>query len=491
MWGWMLDCLTKWLVADGVPSSSPPAAASAAGQTHSVAPVDMGQAQQVLHRVSELTTAVAEDVGQHQDNIQNINIQLSGVAHGDAGAVAELVCKLLTVNQDLQGRLERAELKLQAHSRQLQDVVAVARTDGLTNLMNRRALDEELQRCLTEFRRRGRAAALLMLDVDHFKRFNDTHGHVAGDCALIHVADMLRAQSRETDIVARFGGEEFAVIFQGTTAAAVRQRAEAVRAAIGAMPVNFDGHNVRITASGGLADAGYGDDISGWLKRADAALYAAKGNGRNCSYWFDGAGLARNEQAPRETAPTAAAEPLANGGREAAAELAAEAFADTTFVREVSRRIAEWRRGGAAFTLMLARLDHPADDAGSEEDGTGPQAIRTAHRIARESVRDMDLLTQWTRDGIAILLPGATANDTKIVARRLHATLARCDAAASGKETLSLSIGIAEGVEGNDANRVLQRAYLALAAAQLAGSGNIYIHDGVTTVGLRTNAAVR
>jgi len=506
----VLNCLKQWMnpPALGGPAlpgeaTAPPATSNDQQHQEAAAPElareDLKRAGNLLRHAGELTTAVAEEVGQHQSQIQTINVELAGVAEGDASAVAAVIGKLLTANRDLQSRLERAELKLQAHSRQLQDVAVAARTDGLTGLMNRRALDEELRRSLAELARRGRTAALLLLDVDHFKRFNDTHGHVAGDEALKYVADSLRSHARESDIVARFGGEEFAVIFAATTASAVRQRAEEVRAAIGQGRVLIEGQEVRITASAGLAQMEPSDDIGDWLKRADAALYSAKDDGRNCAFWQGPTGLARIGPPPARPIDAAISEifdhanrsPRSN--RECAAELAAEAFADTTFVLQVGRRIAEWRRGGATFSVILARLaGTPEAEAETETNSPRQRAIRAVLQLARGCIREMDVLTQWTSHGLAVLLPGAAVAETRVAARRLHAALAKCEAPADRPtHKLVVCTGIAEGIEGNDANRVLQRAWVALEAAELAGPGTIYVHDGLKPLALNLSAAAR
>ncbi len=490
---WMLHCLRQWI---GSGKSGLPAAVAESPAADAPPPAlsgeELRQAQTTIGRVSELASRVAEEVGQHQSHIQDINARLAGVAQGDAGAVAAVIGKLFEANRDLQTRLERAELKLQAHSRQLQDAVAAARTDSLTGLMNRRALDEELRRAAGTFQRRGRTAALLLLDVDHFKRFNDSHGHVAGDEALKYVADVLRTHSRETDVVARFGGEEFAIVFAVTSAAAVRRRAEEVRAAIGRGRVVYEGRGLQLTASAGLAETASDEDITQWVKRADAALYAAKNHGRNCSFWSGPAGLEQIElsQLREQSTELNFDEPCSRPQRECAAELAPEAFADTSFVQQVGRRIAEWRRGGATFSVILARLASGCDPSG-EESARKP-AMRTLMQLARDSVREMDVLTRWTSDGLAVLLPGASVADTRVIARRLHAAVARhepFDGPAACQ--LALSTGIAEGIEGNDAHRVLQRAWLAVESAVSAGPGSICVHDGLKTLAINPPALAR
>lgn len=438
---------------------------------------DLAHAQQLLDRVTELTAGVAADVGQHNVSIQNLNKELAATDVKDVQLVADVVCKLLLVNQQLQERLERAELKLQAHSRQLQDAVSAARTDALTGLMNRRALDEELQRALRDLRDRGRPCALMLLDVDRFKQFNDTYGHVAGDEVLVYLADTLRAHARDSDVVARFGGEEFAVLFLATSAEAVCQRANELRRQIGEGKITIEGQVLRVTASGGVAGALPGEDAAAWIKRADAALYAAKNNGRNCGYWNTGETI--------EPIPAQVVEPVHEAevpDAASAPHLAVEAFSDTTFVREVSRQIAEWRRGGSTFSVALVRRCCDENPGWVEPEKIQQAGNRALLQVGRQCVRDMDLVTRWLSDGLAILLPAATASDARRVSRRILDALSRIERSVDELPEMTVCIGIAEGIEGNDANRVLQRAWMALEAAREAGKGTMFIHDGIRTV---------
>lgn len=458
---------------------------------HAQVVVQVEKVNAVIGSVSDVTSAVAADVGQHNVNVQAISAELKNVAKSDPSAVAAIVCKLLLANQDLQGRLEKAEDTLQNHSKQLKEAVISSRTDGLTGLANRRLLDEELRRCLVELQGQGRPAALLMLDVDHFKRFNDTYGHVAGDQALIHVAEMLRSQARASDIVARFGGEEFAVVFTGVQSKTIKERAERLRLAIGGKTLLCDGKELQITASAGLAEAMGDDTVSDWIKRADAGLYAAKRAGRNRAFMDAGEGLEPLDNSPPE--PSDEVSSICDTNRvvnETAADLAAEAFADTTFVPNVAKRIAEWKRGGATLTVVLAELD-ASTGASDEEPAEGSRPIRLALQWARGCVREMDVVSKWKKRGLAILLPCTSAADAKTVARRLHNALAQHAAAKGGEEAISLSVGIAEGIEGNDAKRLLERALMAMEAARKCGPGETCVHDGVKTVGVKKPVAGR
>lgn len=153
----------------------------------------------------------------------------------------------------------------------LAQVEALARTDALTGLPNRRAWDEHVEAELERARRHGDPLTLAMVDLDHFKRFNDAHGHVAGDELLAEVADVWRGALRAGDVLARYGGEEFAVLLPGCTTDEAVVLLERLRAAT---PRGE-------TCSVGMATCEPGDSAATLGARADAALYEAKRAGRD------------------------------------------------------------------------------------------------------------------------------------------------------------------------------------------------------------------
>lgn len=156
--------------------------------------------------------------------------------------------------------------------------------DPLTGLFNRRYMEESLQREIATARRKERQLGLAMLDVDHFKRFNDTFGHDAGDMLLREVGELLIHRSRAGDIACRFGGEEFVMIYPEASPDVVIKLAEEIRQAIHDMQVQHFGRALgQVTASLGLAFfPQHGQTTDALLRAADKALYAAKGAGRNC-----------------------------------------------------------------------------------------------------------------------------------------------------------------------------------------------------------------
>ncbi|MFZ9887915.1 MAG: diguanylate cyclase [Myxococcota bacterium] len=155
-------------------------------------------------------------------------------------------------------------------------------TDPLTSCLNRRALEERVRSELAYQSRSRRDFAVFVVDLDHFKRINDEHGHAAGDSVLVHTASLLQKLVRPSDVVARYGGEEFCLLLRDTDAAAAGMVAERVGAALRAdgIPV-ADAERLSVTASIGIAVATDGETWESLFRRADEALYRAKREGRD------------------------------------------------------------------------------------------------------------------------------------------------------------------------------------------------------------------
>jgi len=166
-------------------------------------------------------------------------------------------------------------------ARELEALAALARRDPLTGLANRRAFEEALAREVARAARDGAPLAVIALDVDHFKRVNDAHGHAAGDAVLAEVAARAAQALRAGDLLARVGGEEFAALLPGASLEAAAEAAERVRARIVALPIAAGGAFLAVTLSAGLAALAQGEDGAALLARADERLYAAKRAGRD------------------------------------------------------------------------------------------------------------------------------------------------------------------------------------------------------------------
>jgi diguanylate cyclase (GGDEF)-like protein len=159
----------------------------------------------------------------------------------------------------------------------------LATTDSLTGVYNRRTFKELAEPHLSRSRRAHLPVSLLMLDLDHFKRVNDTFGHLAGDDVLKAFAQLVHSCLRKEDLLARYGGEEFVVLLPGSSRIAATALAERIREQVAANPLDAAGHRARITVSIGVAseDGDILPSLESMLGRADEALYKAKAEGRN------------------------------------------------------------------------------------------------------------------------------------------------------------------------------------------------------------------
>ena len=166
-----------------------------------------------------------------------------------------------------------------------QQLAAAARTDPKTGLLNATAWQREADAAVARAQAAGAPLALLLVDVDHFKRVNDSHGHLIGDDVLRALATELRQQVRESDVVGRFGGEEFTVLLPRTDADGACRIAERLRSSAGLLSVAADPRtqaSISVTVSIGVAVLGqHGRDLFELLAAADLALYRAKDDGRN------------------------------------------------------------------------------------------------------------------------------------------------------------------------------------------------------------------
>jgi len=263
------------------------------------------EARELLRRLSELTATTAHGVGEHTTRMQNVTEQISGFSEvGNGPMRASLLAaakQMLDANEQLQTELAETKAELQEHTQRLEVYMTEARTDALAGIANRRALDEELARRYAAWKRQGMPLSFFILDADHFKKFNDTYGHQAGDEVLRSIGRVLASSVRDMDFVARYGGEEFAFVLPGTRIEDAKAAAERIRTAIGGAVVSFAGQDLKVTVSVGLAELQPGDSVDTLLKHADAALYAAKANGRNRTYYYD-----RGDCVPVDSAAVAA-----------------------------------------------------------------------------------------------------------------------------------------------------------------------------------------
>jgi diguanylate cyclase (GGDEF)-like protein len=235
--------------------------------------------------VTAAATAFQRNIGPQPDLNQlrdDANARLVDINRQYEETVATLR-SVLQEKDELSRQLKEANAALAAKNSSLSELAA---TDALTQLPNRRALEDTLGRELARAQRESVPLSLVVLDLDHFKKLNDTHGHLGGDEVLRSTAAVLRGVARKGDLPARFGGEEFCVVLPSTPAEGAMLAARRFRLAIERMEVAFQGIPLRVTVSIGVATipaGGPSETAEQLFRRADAALYSAKSQGRNCA----------------------------------------------------------------------------------------------------------------------------------------------------------------------------------------------------------------
>lgn len=225
---------------------------------------------------------------QESDNLQDLKQSVSHHLESIGQAVGRFRTQESERERALSGQLEAMQEKvaaMEAHSEQMQDQVRKERlramTDLLTGLPNREAWQERLSFEYNRWQRYSHPLTVGVLDIDLFKRINDCYGHKAGDRVLQLVAREFRERLRTTDFVARFGGEEFVVLFPETQPADARSVVDQMREHVGNLPFHFRGEPVTVSFSAGLAGFVAGDTEESVFDRADRALYQAKDAGRD------------------------------------------------------------------------------------------------------------------------------------------------------------------------------------------------------------------
>jgi diguanylate cyclase len=204
-----------------------------------------------------------------------------------ARVIEELTASRLALQNSLadsQRELDATRQRLEEVSAELERSRSQARIDPLTGSVNRRGMEEIVEREILRARRIGSPLSLAILDIDHFKRVNDAYGHDAGDQALIHLVTVIKAGLRRSDVVCRMGGEEFAVILPDSGKQRGLFMIDQLRTMIEKDPLQLAACTLRLCFSAGVAELTGDDHRDSLMKRADQAMFAAKRAGRNRVY---------------------------------------------------------------------------------------------------------------------------------------------------------------------------------------------------------------
>ena len=446
---------------------------------------DRDAAKEALRRIQHIAETMAGNLQSHQSAVSDADGKLReiDVERDGVDAVVVIVEELVEHNARIQEQLAEAQVKVDTLAREIACHQQEARTDALTGCANRRAFDETSQFLHDNMSQGGTPYALIMLDVDHFKKVNDTYGHAVGDEVLRTIGRVLRNHVRGTDTVARYGGEEFAVLIPDVSITQACFMAESLRMAIAAQLIAYEGGALKVTASVGVALAGPEETADGLKERSDAALYAAKKSGRNCVYWHDGTsclpidGMQLGEATPsgeqNEDAETDTPSVRLSDGDDMPITVAGTSLDPDHFDRDllynlptktelcqnVRRRISEWQRGGPTICVTLIELANREKIEGRY----GAPAVRAllgaAANVVRQTIRDMDSLARYTPTSLAILMPNTRHKDAAFIMERIRKALQETEVRLQGERLpLEVYLAAAEVTDGDDMQKLLSRA---------------------------------
>jgi diguanylate cyclase len=418
---------------------------------------DAERADMAVQQLKDLAAHVALDVGAHNQIVTVISDRLGALRPESVDSMAivsEALQEIIAANQKLQARLVDAEQKIQSQAEELRTQQTEARTDSLTKLANRRAFDDCLEKGMARYRKEGRPLSLLLFDVDHFKNFNDTYGHQAGDEVLRHVANTLSKTAKSTDLACRYGGEEFGLVMPNTSINQARVAAERIREAIELTKVNFEGKTLNVTASMGVAEIAKSDDVSRLIRRSDEAIYCSKRAGRNRGFWHDGEVCLPLDYS---------GEKVANAKTSAYKLLPDQA----TFATELQRRVSESQRYGHELTVMYLKVVGFTALEREFGDALSDLLLDSVSQFVGGTLRDMDLLGRAYPGEFMVMLPSSSEREATVVGNRIQAALSGCSIPLGGtKISLQVSVGVASLEPIDTANSLMARAQEAVGSNQ-------------------------
>lgn len=388
-----------------------------------------------------LSTATSQDLQAH-DVLVNI---IWGSSLGATSAVVGLT--VATHNQTV--------------SNELQKQSALALTDQLTEMANRRAFDTELERRLAEFDRYAWHFALLMIDIDYFKKFNDDFGHSIGDRVLRDIAEIVKGCIRDVDMVARHGGEEFAVVLPDTCVDDAKDIADRIRAKVHEFTPDYLPDSRKLSVSVGVTTVTRTDTFESILQRADFAMYTAKENGRNSVFvnsgrtaWtdeeIDSHRQSRLERFQPNQQYFSDAQSVLNGTTDPITSLTYVKI----FKEELVRRIFEVNR--YKYKLSVASIRIPGFNDYCQQNELAPASVLSSvGPLLRQSLRNSDLVAWQRHNEFVICLPFSSAEDSMVALERINWEISYLDHSSTSE--IPKEIRLAEHRAAETAEELLDR----------------------------------
>lgn len=243
--------------------------------------------REMLSEVSEKTALLTKDLGEKNEGLRTSVSSLK--SSREKNEILRLLSLVVNQAGDIQSTVQVSHSELVETRRALENMQSelsetrqMLNEDALTGTLNRRGLDQYLNREVSRAQRAGEPLTLAMLDLDHFKRINDRHGHDAGDQMLVHFAALLKSVMRKSDAAVRYGGEEFVLVLPDTDTRGAQFVLARLQQVLERTPLLYEGQTLQATFSAGIAHLAAEENGHALLRRADSALYEAKRSGRNC-----------------------------------------------------------------------------------------------------------------------------------------------------------------------------------------------------------------
>ncbi|MGI9472797.1 MAG: GGDEF domain-containing protein [Rubripirellula sp.] len=410
------------------------------------------QMSQAANQLREFASVMAADVDAHQSRVEAVNKSLIKTgAETSADDVSDAVRQLIASNEAMQAQLNLARDRIELQTVQIESAERRAETDALTQVPNRRAFDRHLSE--RHQLGAGNAGTLALLDVDHFKNFNDVYGHRAGDEVLKVVANVLHSHLHVHGLVARFGGEEFAIVLDECDIEQGRALIEKARIAIGQRVIEFEGEQLRVAASAGVADLREKETAEAWLQRTDDGLYCSKEQGRDCGHWMEGTTPHRIESAGQlgESEGMQGSEERGESSLQNVSSVKSRVFASLPDEDSLQESFAEIRsRTKESVTMhLMAVVCSP---------GLGNSAIRSLLQVVRAPLRSVDRMGAIDNTTLLICLPSAD-HETALQLGDQICRSAESIGISSGEDGCPpLAVGLAEAKPSEDFQQVVSRA---------------------------------
>jgi diguanylate cyclase (GGDEF)-like protein len=465
------------------------------------------QLQVISHRV-------AADVTAHSEKVVHISDRLANPEKPEQ--ILSTITEIISANQSMQGQLADAQKRIAQQSRMIEQASHQARTDALTGLCNRRALDEFLSNCLNNYNE-DEFVGLLLMDIDHFKSFNDSFGHTTGDAVLASFARSITSCCGEECYAARFGGEEFAVILTGSSIDDLAEKAAEVRYFISEQVISYEDLQLKITSSAGLCRLMKDDTANQVYERADEGLYQSKKAGRNCGHYLGEHGwlpFPEREGTPKtladlrsEAALSSAAQNAALGSPVVSEAPRTPASHNSTVPPQLSpssdARSAEQTLEAAvsdgteildlksflgrldAFLEQLRKAELPAAAVMVEAIGLAKGDVSEslpvwdkAVEIVQQNLRGIDLVCLYRPFTLCLFMPGCSLDASVDRAAKIQTALREAAETWDGTTPEKFAVAIGSVATGEENAGFLNRLESALEEALDAGPTELVVHNG-------------